>query len=98
MKHCIVKIHKSPISGNYVQNNFELTPFDSLEEVNNNIKKILAIPLSSLVNSENKIIDDIRGNIINERGEIYGYVDANDHPHYFSIVVMNEDRRNNFLK
>jgi len=97
MKFCLVKIHKSPVSGDYVQNNFDLVEFDSRKDAEANIRKFRAVSLKDLT-KEDRPINDIRGNIINERGEIFGFLDANDNAQYFSLVEMEEERRNEFLK
>lgn len=96
MKYCLVKIHRSHLSGDYVQNNFDLVVHDSLNDALNAISKLKACKLDGLSKSSQPIID-IRGRVINERGELYGFLDANESPQYFSLVEMEESRRNSFL-
>lgn len=97
MKYCIVDIRKCFIGSEFLQDHYDCRIYDSFSEVHEYVKKFNAKPLHNL--QENQYLD-IRGNIINERGEAYVYVDANDEPHYFAVVEMPDQesggRKNHF--
>lgn len=94
MKYCIVDVIKCTLGEEYVQNHYNCRIYDTRKEAEDYLAVYNAKPLTS---SDNFCVPDIRGKIINERGEIYGYRDANDHPHYFALVEMEENRRNAFI-
>lgn len=95
MIYCLIKIHKSFVACNYVQNNFDLESFDNKDLAIQRLNELNAIELSKLENHE--ILVDIRGFVTNERGILYGYVDSNNSPKYISLVEMENNDRNKFI-
>lgn len=99
MLYCIVHIRRCFVGDDYLQNHNDLIKFDSEEKALEYLKNLKACKFGDR-GIQNIIPDvpDIRGKIINERGDIYGYKDANDEYHYLALVQMQEERRNEFLK
>lgn len=95
MVYAIVNIRKCLVGDEYVQNHYDNSVFEKLEEAQQFIKEHSARKLGE--GHYQRDIPDIRRHIINERGEIYGYFDDNDEVHYFALVEMEESRRNKFL-
>lgn len=95
MVYCIVPIRKCFVGDEYVQNHHENIRFESLDLAQKYIDSVYGKKLGEECQ---RCVPDIRRHIINERGTIYGYLDANDEVHYFALVEMEEKRRNEFLK
>ena len=96
MIYCIVSIRKCFVGDEYVQNHHDLEKFNSMNAADDFIKRHGARKLGD--QDWQNPVPDIRRHIINERGTIYGFYDANDEAHYFALVEMEESRKNEFLK
>lgn len=96
--YCVVKIFRSYFTDDYVQDNYSIDNiFRSKQSAIDSLSYGSCLtPLSDCQDCPG--LEDIRGNIINERGDIYGYIDDNGNAHYISIVEMMNDRRNDFIK
>jgi hypothetical protein len=95
MIYCIVMIRKCFVGDEYVQNHHDNLKFEKIEDAQKYINNHSARKLGD--DNWQHPVPDIRRHIINERGTIYGYYDANDEAHYFSLVEMEETRKNKFL-
>lgn len=96
MIYCIVHIRKCFVGDEWVQNHHDNIKYNSMEDALDYIKRNSARKLGDP--EWQNPVPDIRRHIINERGTIYGYYDANDESHYFSLVEMEESRKNEFIK
>lgn len=97
--YCLIPIRKCYIGEDYLQNNYDIIrQFDTKEEAIVFLKTKKCCTLLGFDKQICEDILDIRGNIINERGEIYGYLDDNQEVHYIALVDMPDTRRNSFLK
>jgi hypothetical protein len=94
MTYCIVQIHRCFVGDDYVQNHFNCLNFETLEEVDVYIRTHSACKIAD---GCQRFVHDIRGRIINERGTLYGYYDANDDVHYFAVVKIEGTRKNAFI-
>ncbi len=93
MKYCIVEIRKCYVGDDYLQNHYNCHLYDSRAEALIYLNDYGA----KLLGESDCQVPDIRNRIINERGETYGFLDANGESHYFALVELDEKRKNEFL-